>query len=304
MNLQQLETFRWVAALGSFTQAAKKLNTTQSTISMRISELEQELGVRLLDRTGRMATLTRSGKDLLQHATQIHKEVTEIKAVVANPETITGTIRMSVAELIALSWLPDLVAGLARHYPNIDIELEVGLAGTILDRVVTGEADIGLVPRIDPFSPDLESHLLGTVEFAFMAAPSLDLPTGTLTARDLAGWPLISLGPNAVLSQVEEHWFQAGGAKARKQDRSNSMEISAGLVRSGLGVSFLPVFYYTEDVKAGRMRVIDVDPPAPQISFFCVHTTANVTPIIRKVIDIATGLDGFSGAAPSSVRDI
>jgi DNA-binding transcriptional LysR family regulator len=146
--------------------------------------------------------------------------------------------------------------------------------------------------------------LLGTVDFAFMAAPSLDLPKSTLTAPDLANWPLISLGPNAVLSQVEEQWFQAGRATARKQDRSNSMEISAGLVRSGLGVSFLPIFYYAEDIKAGRMRILDVDPCPPSISFFCVHRSANVTPIIRKVIDIAMGLDGFSGAAPSSVRDI
>lgn len=304
MNLQQLETFRWVSALGSFTQAAQRLNTTQSTISMRISELEQELGVQLLDRTGRVATLTRSGRDLLRHARRIHSEVTEIKTLVASPETVTGTIKMSVAELIALSWLPDLVAGLSRHYPNIDIELEVGLAGTILDRVVTGEADIGLVPRIGPFDPGLEAHLLGTVDFAFMAAPLLDLPPGPLTAQDLAGWPLISLGPNAVLSQVEEDWYQAGGAKARKQDRSNSMEISAGLVRSGLGVSFLPVFYYADDLASGRMRIVDVDPPPPPISFFCVHTTANVTPIIRKVIDIATELDGFSDATPSSARDI
>jgi len=293
MNFQQLETFRWVVALGSFTKAAKKLNTTQSTISMRIAELEKELGVQVLDRSGRRVRLTRSGAELLGYATEIHTKVTEIKAIVANPETITGSIKMSVAELIALSWLPDLVAGLARIFPNIDIELEVGLAGTILDRVISGEADVGLVPQVGQFGSELEATFLGSVDFAFMASPKLDLPERQLSPKELADWPLISLGPNAVLSQVENHWFQRGGARHGKQDRSNSMEISAGLVRSGLGVSFLPIFYYEQDIAAGRMRLIDVKPPPPQIPFFCVHTTANYSPIIRKVVEIATELDGF-----------
>ena len=70
-NLKQLETFYWAAKLGSFTAAAERLNYTQSTVSMRIHDLEQNLGVSLFDRSQRTARITSKGRDLLKHAEEL-----------------------------------------------------------------------------------------------------------------------------------------------------------------------------------------------------------------------------------------
>ena len=185
MNFQQLETFRWLAALGSFTKVAKKLNTTQSTVSMRISALEAELGVQLLDRTQRHSQLTRSGQKLLHHATEINAQVTELKANIAAPETLTGIIRIAVAELIALTWLPELVSQMAGLYPKIKLELEVGLSGDIREQVTDGEADFGMLPGQSHFGTGIRSTLLGHADFAFMAAPAMALPERKLTPSEL-----------------------------------------------------------------------------------------------------------------------
>ncbi|MEH6525170.1 MAG: LysR family transcriptional regulator [Sneathiella sp.] len=287
MNLQQLETFRWVAALGSFTKAAVKLNTTQSTISMRISELENELGVQFLDRTKRQIKLTRSGMDLLEYATNIHEQVTALKAKIANPETMTGSIKIGVAELIALTWLPDLVANLSHLFPNIDIELEVGLAGDIREKTLSGDTDLGIIPGNGKFGEGIEAISLGAIRFAFMASPKLGVPDRQLVPKDLEDWPLISLGPNSILSDLQESWFKDHDARPKKQDRTNSMEISAGLVRSGLGVSLLPLNYYDGDVKAATMQVLKTEPELPAISFYSIYATANNSPLIQKIIEIA-----------------
>lgn len=287
MNFQQLETFRWVAALGSFTKAAAKLNTTQSTISMRISELENELGAQFLDRTKRQIKLTRSGEDLLEYATNIHEQVTALKAKIANPETMTGSIKIGVAELIALTWLPDLVAKLSHLFPNIDIELEVGLAGDIREKTLNGDTDLGIIPGNGKFGDGIEAISLGAIRFAFMASPKLGVPDRQLLPKDLEDWPLISLGPNSILSDLQESWFKDHDARPKKQDRTNSMEISAGLVRSGLGVSLLPLNYYDGDVKAATMRVLKIEPELPAISFYSIYATANNSPLIQKIIEIA-----------------
>ena len=92
---------------------------------------------------------------------------------------------------------------------------------------------------------------------------------------------------------MQENWFLADNVMANKQDRSNSMEISAGLARSGLGVALLPIQYYADDIAAGKLRCLDVDPPLLQVPFYGIHTIANYSPVIRKVIEIAENIEGF-----------
>lgn len=287
MNLQQLESFRWVATLGSFTKAARKLNTTQSTISMRVSELENELGVQFLDRTKRQVKLTKSGADLLGYATNIHAEITALKAKIANPDTMTGAIKIGVAELVALTWLQDLVSRLSHLFPHIDIELEVGLAGDIREKTLSGDTDIGIIPGDGKFGAGIEATSLGAIKFAFMASPKMGMPDRVLAPQDLADWPLISMGPNSIVSDLQERWFEAHGAQPKKQDRTNSMVISAGLVRSGLGMALLPLKYYEEEVKSASMRALKIKPELPAISFYSIYATANNSPLIQKTIDIA-----------------
>lgn len=287
MNLQQLETFRWVVTLASFTKAAVKLNTSQSTVSMRIAELERELGMQILDRAQRFVRTTPKGRDLLRYAVEIDRLVTELKVNVGNPETVSGSVRMGVAELIALTWLPDLVSMMNRLYPRIEIDLEVGLTGTLYDKIRAGETDLSLVPVAERPGGGIRASLLGRVEFAFMVAPSIGLPKERPGPPDLEGVPLISLGPNSTLSAIEERWFGKNRSRPTKINRSNSMEISAGLVRSGLGMSLLPVDYYAPDISAGRMVALDVRPALRPVPFYAVYLDDSGSPLIRRVVEIA-----------------
>lgn len=297
MNFQQLETFRWVATLGSFTKAAGKLNTTQSTVSMRIGELEQDLGVRLLDRSQRAIRMTPKGRDLLGYAEEIQRLMAELRSNVGNPQTVSGSIRMGVAELVALTWLPDLIADLNRLYPNVEIDLEIGVSGDMIDKLGSRQIDLSFLPmqglEQGPTSRGLEATLMGSVRFAFMASPTLGLPDRRLRPGDLERWPLISFSQRSVLAEIQEGWFQANASSPTKIDRSNSMEISAGLVRSGLGLSLLPVDFYADDVRAGRLRMLEISPKLPPVPFYAVRAAGAGSPLVDRVVELAGRVSSF-----------
>ena len=128
LNLKQLETFLWIARLGSFAAAADRLNSTQSAVSIRIQELEHALGVKLFDRSHRTVQLTPKGEDLAPRAEQLIEMAWDIQAVIGDPESISARIRIGVADLIALTWLGSLVSAVRDEYPGVKLEIDVGLA--------------------------------------------------------------------------------------------------------------------------------------------------------------------------------
>src|SRR6266508_1890483 len=98
MTLKQLHTFYWVWRLGGFAAAAEHLRTTQSAVSMRIQDLERSLGVTLFDRTQRSARLTAKGQELVKHAEQLITLATHIQHRIADPQALSGTVRLGVTE--------------------------------------------------------------------------------------------------------------------------------------------------------------------------------------------------------------
>src|SRR3546814_12839437 len=101
LHLKHLETFFWAARLGSFTAAAERLHSTQSTVSMRISELEHRFGVALFDRAHRKVRLTSRGEELLGYTERLLQLTSEIQERIARPEMVSGMVRIGVAAVVA-----------------------------------------------------------------------------------------------------------------------------------------------------------------------------------------------------------
>src|SRR5258707_15119725 len=104
-DFKAIETFMWVATLGSFRGAAQRLNTTQPAISQRIAQLEREVGVRLLQRDRRMVLPTPSGRQMMVYAEKLIGLRSEMLAAVGGPSAVRGVLRLGVAETIGPTWL-------------------------------------------------------------------------------------------------------------------------------------------------------------------------------------------------------
>ena len=116
-DLRSLETFFWVAQLGSFRGASERLHTTQPAVSVRIAQLEEELGVRLFDRGPRIATLTAKGRLLLDYAERFLRLRAEMMEAVADPGAMSGVVRLGVAETIVHTWLSRYIERVHATFP-------------------------------------------------------------------------------------------------------------------------------------------------------------------------------------------
>lgn len=294
MHLQHLDTLRLIVELGSFTRAAQAQNVTQSTVSMRIAQLEEQFGTRLLDRRGRSIELTAAGEKVFTYANDIHLLSAALQKELAQPETVAGTIRIGIAELLAPVWMPELVGRLNQQFPNIQVEIEVGLSNPMYDLVRRQSLDVCFHPVADQLGPDLELTLLGNVQYAFLASPRLKLGERRLRPADLNNVPIITFGPDSVISEIQARWLAQAPATTFDFKSSNSMEVAAGLVRSGLGISFLPAKPYEPDIQCGTMQLLTVVKPPPRVPFYAIRTKANQTSVTRKTIEIALSIEGLS----------
>lgn len=293
LNIKQIETFYWAAKLGSFTAAAERLFATQSTVSMRISELESSLGVKLFDRRQRNARLTPKGRQLLTHAERLITVMDELVDQVATTDAMSGLVRMGVAEVVSLTWLPGLVKAVHQRYPRIDLELDEALSGDLLDRLEQGKLDIVFAPGI-PSGVGYEVIALGDVEFRWMAGPGFQPPDAPLRPHDLANHPIVALSPESYHHRTIEAWFCAAGVHSRRIDTCKSMSVIAALVGADLGVGLLPTRCFQRELDDGRLQLLDTDPPMSPVTFYALLHRDIQAPVTRAVAELSIEVSDFS----------
>lgn len=137
LDFRSLETFLWVANLRSFRGAAERLHTTQPAVSMRIAQLEDDLGVKLLERDRRAVSLTEKGQLLLRHAERLIRQRSSLIEAVGDSSTMSGVVRLGVSETIVHTWLPRLIERVNATYPNLEIEIEVDISPNLRERLIT-----------------------------------------------------------------------------------------------------------------------------------------------------------------------
>lgn len=287
MDIRQLETFLWIARLGSISEACKRLNVTQSTLSMRLRALETDLRVPLFERNHKRLTLTAKGRDLVRYAEKIVDTAQQARMYVADPQAQTGTLRVAVAELIALTWVPELINRLNTRYPNVTIDLDVGVPRTLMDALVNGAVDLALVPWIGIPEAPFVGLSLGCVEFSWMASPKMRIPEQLLTPNALEDRPLIGVAASqSVFYSVIHQWFQEAGATIRRYNPCNSLAASVSMVAEGIGVGLLPNEYCAPLIASGQLQVLratrDFD-----FEYFAVCSAEGEQSLPRQVAELS-----------------
>lgn len=297
MTLKQLTTFFWVCRLGGFAAAAARLNSTQSTVSMRIQELEASLGVLLIDRSPRSVRPTPKGTELLADVERLLTLAAEIEKRVADPQILSGTVRLGVSELVAVTWLSDLIAETGRRYPKVVFEPVVDLSQAQLRKVLGGELDIALIPG--PAS-GLTNVPLGTVDFAWMASPKLGLGGRPLSAADLSAFPMLGLPQQSKLHGFVRQWFEASGVAVPPSRFCNSTNVVAVLTAAGLGTSYLPGGSLTDKLVAdGSLEILETSPPFPPFGYYAVFDARSPLPLAPVIADLAGRLSTFRKTEPA-----
>ena len=145
ISLQQIETFYWVARLGGFHAAARHQHLTQPTISARIQELEEHLGVRLFERRRSRSGLTPAGRDALATAEKLLKLADNLEQIGKHGDPLKGLLRLGANESIAHAGLADLLTQLKMRYPQMKIELTIDLGVALGRKLGARELDVAIL---------------------------------------------------------------------------------------------------------------------------------------------------------------
>jgi len=297
MKLKHIEALVWVNRLGSFSAAARRLNTTQPAISMRIAELEKRLDVTLFNRRARSLHITPEGREFVDYAHRIVDLVQEAEGRMSDRSQLSGRLKLGVTESVALTWLSDLVVRLNEEFPAILIDLDINLTQVVWRKLRNGELDMAILPG-PAFGSDLSTTYLGSILYTWMASPRLNLVNadGQLSAQDFNRVPIITLSEDSNLHEIIETWFSTNSSAPRRVDVCNSLGVVAELTMAGLGISMLPPIIFADEIKRGDLFQLKTTPDIEPLEFWAVQNRRHVSPITETIARYARQASTFQFA--------
>lgn len=257
--LQHIRAFIAVAHAGSFAKAAVQLHLSPSALTVQVQQLEQWLGIALLDRGPRHLLLTPAGRENLA---PMEKLLMDLDNIVAQNHDLAGLRR----GVVALAALPSLCSGLLaqviadfqQRYPGVEVRVRDVVAQRIDDLVRSGEVEFGLGGRGRGGGLDFSFLLLDRLCLCVRADHPLAFKQ-RLELGDLNGEPMILTGRDSSVREQVERVFDDHGLRLVARGEANYMSTVLAMVQQGIGISLLP-----ESAVRGHERVLGrvIDVPA------------------------------------------
>ncbi|MGC9271872.1 LysR substrate-binding domain-containing protein [Acidiphilium sp.] len=283
-QLSLLNTFVRVAERGSFSAVAREFETSQPVISRQIAALEDQLGVRLIQRTTRRLSLTEDGQIYLDHARAVVEAMDAAQASVGVAQkTPTGQVRLGVPTSVGLYLATRLPEFFAR-YPEMTIDMK--MRDGSFDLVEEG---LDLVIAITPASQaSLITRTIGSATSVLVAAPSYLAAHGTpTTPRDLPAHECIVY----TRPGIDRDWRFVGTEydetiTVQGRFHVDSSEAARRAARAGLGIAMLPRLTTIDDVNAGRLvTLLDGFCPMKASVYAIMPTRRYIPSRTRAVLD-------------------
>lgn len=235
--LRELKTFIAVARYGTFAAAGMHIGLTQSAVSSQIKNLEQALGVRLFDRTGRQAILNAAGVRALPLAQEMFELFNRMSTPV-DPDEYRGEMKIGAIASAQTGFLPQALLRLRRRAPAVEAKLVPGVSLNLLSQLDAGELDVAILIK-PPFELPKELHVQVLETEPFVLIVPLDVDE-TDPLKLLAGQPHVrydraSFGGRQVTRFLREQQIEVHVAL-----ELDELDAIVKFVESGLGISLIP----------------------------------------------------------------
>jgi LysR family nitrogen assimilation transcriptional regulator len=293
MDLKQLEYFRHVAELGSFTRAASFLSVVQPALSRQVRQLEVELGQNLFERNGRGVVLTDAGARLLEHTRGILTQVGRARQELEDQRNgDSGHFALGLPPSLGSSVTVPLVKAFARTLPNARLATVEGLSTYILEWLSVGRVDCALVYNATASAtvdllPLLDDQLYLMAPLAAGPTAGAAAPRDSITLSALADYPLIIPSRPHALRMSVENALASVDRKIRVAYEIECIPAVIDLVRQGHGFGVLPMNAVKSTQWAKEVRALPIGSP-PLTTSLSIATSAQRprSPLMRKAIDV------------------
>jgi DNA-binding transcriptional LysR family regulator len=287
VTLDQLRTFIAAAEQGSFSAAGRKLHRAQSVVSQTLANLEGQLGVALFDRSARYPTLTENGRALLLHARGVADQMDGFKAQAKTlREGLEPELSLSIDVMYPMSELIEAVARFRDTFPHTPLRLSVEALGAVIEPVLQGNCQIGIVGSLPVVPETMHSEFLLDVPLVTVVAPTHPLASykGVIPQSELARHVQLVLTDRSTISKGQNY-----GVFSKNTWRLADMGARHAFLRAGFGFGNMPRFMVEDDIASGALRVLRVDLPSnvrPVMPMRAVYRTdAPPGPAGRWLID-------------------
>ncbi|UXI04317.1 LysR family transcriptional regulator [Photobacterium sp. TY1-4] len=283
LNLKQLETFVWIANLGSFRQAAAQLCTTQPAISTRIANLEQSLNTTLFHREGGVVSLTAKGRELLPLAENILRNTEQLQLKADAATALSGMLRIGVSETLVHTWLPDFLKLIHQQLPEVEVELIVDATVNLSKELLARNIDIALM--LGPVAePVVVNQMICGYPLYWVASPEL-LGRQNATMADFVQWPLITYARNTAPYHEIARYFKQQEMAVRFYSAS-SLSASVRLVENAVGIASLPKEVICDQLSSGRLVLLDAEWQPSPLQFTVSYINAPASQLTEQAVKL------------------
>lgn len=292
MTLKQLEAFYWAATCANFAIAAERLHLSVSSLSKRIAELEESLGLPLFDRGGHRAVLTEAGQGLLPRALEMLDGAAAIRNAFAPGAGLVGRCAFGVGELSAMTWLPRFIAQVRAQYPKLVLEPYVDVGAVLEARVDNGELDFAIVAGRSSRQTVL-SQPITQAQFVWVAAPALRGRYPNLSEMLRGRQPIIALPPAAGTTRVIDEWLLAHGIASVERIACNNWVAIAGMLIASVGVGMLPEGWARKLVGEKLLCMLSDERPLNPLTYSFQWRRGDSRPLVSQMLGQAAGVADF-----------
>jgi LysR family transcriptional regulator, hydrogen peroxide-inducible genes activator len=261
MTLTELKYIVAVAREKHFGRAAEACFVSQPTLSVAIKKLEDELEVKLFERSANEVAVTPLGEEIVRQAQSVLEQAASIKEIAKRgKDPLAGPLRLGVIYTIGPYLLPDLVRQAIRLTPQMPLMLQENFTAKLLEMLRTGEIDCAIMA--EPF-PDTGLAIAPLYDEPFLAAVPTNHPFAalkTVTAEELKQETMLLLGTghcfrDHVLEVCPEFArFSSNAEGIRKSFEGSSLETIKHMVAAGMGVTLVPRLSVPKDAFAARPK--------------------------------------------------
>ncbi len=297
IDFAAVQAFAKVVQTGSFTRAAEALGTHKAHLSRVVSQLERELGARLLERSTRSLSLTEVGREFHERSAAILAALEDAKQAVAQTQGAPrGTLKLTCGVEFGMLAVGGWVNRYLAQYPQMKVDAE--MTGRIVDLVHEG---FDLAIRVGEL-PDsaLTARHLGHLSYALYASPAcLKRQPALRRPEDLVGRDLLAFAA----SSRRTHWQLTRGAETQRVPltarlRSSNSFIVRDAAVAGLGIAVLPRWIGDPLVADRRLLRVLKDWSPPDVPVHAVFASARfLSPKVRAFVDLAS--EALRGTQPN-----
>lgn len=288
MELRNVISFLRVTELGSFSKAAESMGYAQSTVTMQIQQLEEELGKPLFDRFGRTVSLTDFGETYLPLARQMYDISLEMQTLSSIPTSLSGTLKVGIIESIFYSNFQNLIHKYRAQFPKVTLDFQIASSTELYELLFKNKVDIICCLTASLTEQKFITLLSKPVLLVFVCNRTNRLANCHMVSLEqLAQESFILTEEISVYHQILLKLFADHRLPLQQSIRLKSTRGIVEVLQHNDDISFLPEYVVRREVTQGYLKIIHTNVPRTETTALAaVHKDKWISPQMRGMIHL------------------